>query len=260
MAKYLLFVAAACTLTASVFGTTVKLDFTGVTNQSGSSVQTFYQKTYGITFSSTAMVWNTYLYNPGIPNSDFGYVSRYDANCATNDGHENCTSLKAPFSNNVVMQGVLGGNRYIIMNAPNGIAGNFSFQTEGSNGNSWVSIFSGLNGTGKLLESIWIPYSGKGVLTTWSNEIALDPTFRVQIYGGIGYSIVFDQGRGYNGSGSGYIEYDNISFTQPGNVPGNPILDGGPISAPSVPEPGSLALLLSGGLAALPVIRQRFTN
>ncbi|MEO8725748.1 MAG: PEP-CTERM sorting domain-containing protein [Acidobacteriaceae bacterium] len=259
MTKCLAYLTAAVLLALPACASKVTLNFTGATNQQGSSVQTFYQRQYGITFSSSAMVWNSYLYNPGIPNSDFSYVDPGDANCASNDGHGTCTSLKAPFSDNVVMQGVLGGPRYITMNAPNGIAGYFSFQIEGSNNNNYIDFYSGLNGTGRLIRELWIPKTGTHALKIWSNEIALDPIFRIQIYNAVAQSVVFDQGRGYNGSGSGYIEYDNISYTQPDQSPAGPYYDGGPtLPDTPVPEPGSLALLFSGFLAGTVVIRRRF--
>jgi hypothetical protein len=194
----------------------VTLDFTGTDNSAGpNNVRTFYQGTRGITFSSSVLVWNTALYNPGVPNSDFAYVDPNDANCATKT-KTTCLSLKAPFSNNVVLQGIAGGPRQFIMNVPGGLTGFLSLKTEGSYGSSRVYIYSGQNGTGTLINTMYIPGSGApargGVLKVWSNEIALDPTFRVN-FKGVAHSLVFDQGAGPGSStGSGYIEYDNISF------------------------------------------------
>lgn len=187
----------------------ITLDFTGA--QPG-NITTFYQQQYQITFSSNALVWDTVTYNPPPQNpSYFGYVDPNDFNCATSSGG-NCTSLKKPFSQNIVLQGRFGAARNIVMNVPLGLTGPFSFQSGGSQNNSQVRIYSGLNGTGTLLATIYVPASGSPArncqLCHWSNEISLDPTFSVT-FRGVGKSVVFDQGPG----GAGYIEYDNVSFT-----------------------------------------------
>lgn len=187
----------------------ITLDFTGA--QPG-TIQTFYQKQYQITFSSNALTWDTVTYNPPPQNpSYFSYVDPNDANCATRSG-STCTSLKAPFSQNVVLQGKYLGPQNIVMNVPLGLTGPLSLQTEGSQNNSQVRIYSGLNGTGKLLATMYIPASGSVArncqLCQWSNEISLDPTFTIS-WKGIGKSVVFDQGPG----GAGFIEYDNVTFT-----------------------------------------------
>ena len=191
----------------------VTLDFTGPVNpgQSGVPIQTYYQQSDTITFGSNAMVWNTITYNPTFkPINYFSYVDPNDFNCATSN-QTTCLSLKKPFSNNIVLQGRAGGAQNILMNIQLGISGFLSLQTGGSLRGSQVRIYSGLNGTGKLLTTMYIPASGspdRGCqMCKWSNEIALDPTLRVA-WTGIAHSVVFDQGPG----GAGYIEYDNVTF------------------------------------------------
>src|SRR5947209_8326041 len=173
----------------------VTLDFTGPVNpgQQGVPIQTYYQQAYGITFTSNAMVWNTITYNPNYkPVNYFSYVDPNDFNCATHN-QTTCLTLKAPFSNNVVMQGRDGGAQNIGMNFQLGISGFLSLKTGGSQNRSQVRIYSGLNGTGTLLATLNIPFSGSRdqgcVLCNWSNEISLDPTFKVT-FSGIAHSVV----------------------------------------------------------------------
>ncbi|MBV9669968.1 MAG: hypothetical protein JOZ43_03340 [Acidobacteriales bacterium] len=206
--------------------TKVTLDFTHA-----SPIATYYQKTYGITFTSNAVVWNTYTYNPNSNPSYFSYVDPMDYNCATHTT-TTCLTLKMPFSNNDVLQGSITGARTIIMNVPGGISGSISFQSEGSLNNSQVRVYSGLNGTGTLLTTIYVPASGSPArgcqLCKWSNEISLDPTFSATFHG-VGKSVVFDQGPG----GAGYIEYDNVTFNFNGTI-------GPPPGASTKPGSGSI--------------------
>ena len=232
MRKLTLVLALSLLSAVSLFAGTVTLGFEGAANFGANKIQTFYQQKYGVTFSSNAMVWDTSTYNPSYLNGYyFPYVNTKDANCVSHSGNT-CTGLKQSFTSNYVLQGHLGQSSNLFMNVANGLTGFLSFSSEGANKETFVEVFSGLNGTGTLLGRINIPKSGTGILSTWSNEISFDPTFTLDFFG-VGHSVLFFQGH------EGFIEYDNVKFDTP------------------VPEPGSLMLFASGALGLMVPIRRR---
>ncbi len=219
---------------AFAYSSTVKLGFTGATDNAGNTnIHSYYQAQYGVTFSSNAYVYNTANYNAGDRSLVNGATSTStaDALCTTSDPTLNGTCLAFnPFASNTVLQSPLGGTKTITMFVQNGIAGSFSFLSTGGNGVSTVTVY---DAQGKAINFVNIDASGTGALKYWSNDLTIRglPVYTIDLGNSIGYSVGFDQG-----SSAGYIAFDDLTYQDAG--------------AP-IPEPSSVTFMGTGLLGVV---------
>jgi hypothetical protein len=131
-----------------------------------------------------------------------------------------------------------GQNTSTVMNVQNGFTDLFGFYFSTTTGTGQVTIYDGLNATGNVLASLWLPaLDPSWLISTYSKQLAPGPNDWWVVWApgmlkfdGIGRSVKFE------GAGN-QIAFDNISLNT---------------NAAPVPEPSSLLLFGTGlGWAAM---------
>jgi hypothetical protein len=224
MKKAAVFLAAFLALGAGqAFADSVTLTFTGLRDEE--PIENFYNggaggfgstggPNYGVSFSSDSLAVISQL----------------------NGGAGNFSNVPPPASTTIAFFLNGAGDT---MNVASGFTTGFSFYYAAANTPGSVSVYSGLNGTGTLLDTINLPVNGSGCDNSgldydcWTEEgVAFNGTAQSVIFGGA----------------ANFIGFADVTLGA-SSVPTTP--------TPAVPEPSTFVLLGSGLVAAGNQIRRR---
>ena len=126
------------------------------------------------------------------------------------------------------------------LNDPAGFDTGFSFYYSAINLPGDVKVYDGLNATGSVLADLSLPVTPSLPGQKYAYNVLVP--FGVS-FSGVAHSVDF-------GGTANQIAFDNITFGSATPMPGTGV----------VPEPGSLALLFTGGLPLLGLLRRRAQN